>query len=403
MDKSQIIALSINILKSTPGTLARNVQIPKVDPCLLCGEELLSNSSDPIKEFTLASCGHIFHQKCLEKHLVNGGAICLNKECNKDIETSLTPDFSNNQRNEKNGEMSTKVNPDETNTTATTTTATVIQVNSENPTPVDDPLESESRMEAQLSGSTKTSLDQAHETDLGKGDEDNPPEVSEEQSDHGQEMDVDNTGDAGDAGEDEDEDEDEVEVQVNPDTTGKKRANTSIDNPSGKKAKTKVEDSRTLTNLIRELSIGTLKVSEVREKEGLFRLQQEVGNSRIFLTLYSKITNAEEKHENTNQDVIRTYYLFGEALSRRLDQLKKTNEEHVAQESLNDEVRKQLPKEVTKNALRKRTEKARKIYDLFRRIGADKIQRVRSFSASRIAKLSGDKIDYVVKEVIALL
>ena len=90
-------------------------------------------------------------------------------------------------------------------------------------------------------------------------------------------------------------------------------------------------------------------------------------------------------------------------MSRRLDQLKKTNEEHVAQESLNDEVRKQLPKEVTKNALRKRTEKARKIYDLFRRIGADKIQRVRSFSASRIAKLSGDKIDYVVKEVIALL
>ena len=399
MDKSQIIALSINILKSTPGTLARNVQIPKVNPCLLCGEELLSNSSDPIKEFTLASCGHIFHQKCLEKHLVNGEAICPNKGCNKDIETSLTPDFSNNQRNEKNGEMSTKVNPDETNTTATTTTATVIQVDSENPTPVDDPLESESHMEAQLSGSTKTFLDQAHETDLGKGDEDNPPEVSEEQSDHGQEMDVDNTGDADDAGED----ENEVEVQVNPDTTRKKRANISIDNPSGKKAKTKVENSHTLKNLIRELSIGTLKVSEVREKEGLFRLQQEVGNSRIFLTLYSRITNAEEKHENTNQDVIRTYYLFGEALSRRLDQLKKTNEEHVAQEMVNDEVRKQLPKEVTKNALRKRTEKARKIYDLFRRIGADKIQRVRSFSASRIAKLSGVKIDYIVKEITALL
>ena len=88
---------------------------------------------------------------------------------------------------------------------------------------------------------------------------------------------------------------------------------------------------------------------------------------------------------------------------RHLDQHKKTNEERVTQELVNDEVREQLPKEVTKNALRKRTEKARKIYDLFRRIGADKIQRVRTFSASRIAKLSSYKIDYVVKEVIALL
>src|ERR1051325_5036554 len=95
--------------------------------------------------------------------------------------------------------------------------------------------------------------------------------------------------------------------------------------------------------------------------------------------------------------------VFLEALYRRLDQHKKTNEEHVARELVNDEVMEQLPKEVTKNAIRKRSEKARKIYDLYRHIGADKIQRVRSFSASKIAKLSADKIDYVVKEVIALL
>jgi hypothetical protein len=85
--------------------------------------------------------------------------------------------------------------------------------------------------------------------------------------------------------------EDEVEVQVNPDTDSKKRANTSMDKPSSKKAKTKAEDSHILKKLIRELSIGALKVSEVREKEGLFKLQQEMeGNSRIFLTLYCRIT-----------------------------------------------------------------------------------------------------------------
>ncbi|CAB5368865.1 unnamed protein product [Rhizophagus irregularis] len=202
----------------------------------------------------------------------------------------------------------------------------------------------------------------------------------------------------------EDNEESARREETSSNSKGKKRANEATDSSSSKKAKqTTDEDSRVLKNLIRELSIGSLKVSEVREKEGIFRLQQEVGNSSIFLTLYSKITNAEERHENSNQDVIQAYYLFGEALNRRLEHHKKTKEDHEARESVNDEVRKQLPKEVTKNALRKRTEKARKIYDLFRRIGADKIQRVRSFSASRIAKLSDVKVDYVVKEVIALL
>jgi hypothetical protein len=98
--------------------------------------------------------------------------------------------------------------------------------------------------------------------------------------------------------------------------------------------------------------------------------------------LYSKITNVEEKHENSNQDVIHAYYFFGEALSQRLDFFhKKSKEEYEAQRLVNDEVREQLPKEVTKTALQKKTERARKIYDLFRRIGSDKIQRVRSFSA----------------------
>lgn len=96
---------------------------------------------------------------------------------------------------------STKPSADETNATV----ATTIQVDSENPTPVDD--------------------------------NNDPPKVIEEHSDH---EDMDNVGG-----------EDEAEVQVNPDTSSKERANTSTDKPSGKKAKTKVEDSRALKNLIR--------------------------------------------------------------------------------------------------------------------------------------------------------
>ena len=129
---------------------------------MLCGEELLSNSSDPIKEFTLASCGHIFHQKCFEKYLVNGEArcgpfrTCPNKDCNKDIETFLSPDLFKEKKNKgiELEDKPTKPSADETNNTASTI-ATAKQVDSDQ-TPVDDvedPLESERHTEVQLSAS----------------------------------------------------------------------------------------------------------------------------------------------------------------------------------------------------------------------------------------------------------
>ena len=99
MDRTHIVALAKNILRFT-STLATHIGIPDVNPCSLCGKEVYSLASNPqYQEFTLASCGHIFHQKCLEKYLVNGEAwcgpfrTCPNKDCNRDIETFLSPDL----------------------------------------------------------------------------------------------------------------------------------------------------------------------------------------------------------------------------------------------------------------------------------------------------------------------
>src|SRR4051812_26462737 len=118
MDKTQIIALATNILNAIPGTLATDIQVPKVDPCFLCGEEFLSNPSDPIKEYTMTSCGHIHHQKCIEKHLLERGASCPNEECKyKDIETFLSPELEKNKDKEVRLQESTKSSADETNAT----------------------------------------------------------------------------------------------------------------------------------------------------------------------------------------------------------------------------------------------------------------------------------------------
>ncbi|CAG8721381.1 7655_t:CDS:2 [Funneliformis caledonium] len=69
MYTNPIEAFAINILKNT-NVLPENTVFPEVDPYSLCGEGLyLPQKFLPFKEFTLASCGHIYHQKYLEKHL----------------------------------------------------------------------------------------------------------------------------------------------------------------------------------------------------------------------------------------------------------------------------------------------------------------------------------------------
>ena len=102
MDKSHIEALAINIVSkanSLPSP-SENINIPKVDPCPICGNDIYTLELSIIKEFTLASCGHIFHQKCLKEHLVDGESSCPYDGCNRDIETSLSRDLLKGLQNQ---------------------------------------------------------------------------------------------------------------------------------------------------------------------------------------------------------------------------------------------------------------------------------------------------------------
>ncbi|KAF0552452.1 hypothetical protein F8M41_021770 [Gigaspora margarita] len=114
---------------------------------------------------------------------------------------------------------------------------------------------------------------------------------------------------------------------------------------------------------------------------------------------------AEENSDNACHEVLRAYYFLGEELEKHLTKYKQSIEEHVAQKKVNGKFRDQLPKEVSKNALRKKTERARKVYDLFFRIGGDKvqrmtyIQRIKTFTASSISNLSSGNIKYVALQV----
>ncbi|CAG8651525.1 9534_t:CDS:2, partial [Ambispora gerdemannii] len=104
-------------------------------------------------------------------------------------------------------------------------------------------------------------------------------------------------------------------------------------------------------------------------------------NTNNFLYHYSKITQTESKSEIANRENLK----HGDRACLAL---------------VNDEIWKQLPDNITNDALKKRKERAGKIYNLFVSIGKEKIRGIRSFSASNISNLSQENIDYVIVEVL---
>src|SRR5215216_4302176 len=119
-----------------------------------------------------------------------------------------------------------------------------------------------------------------------------------------------------------------------------------------------------------------------------------------FYNLYCKIINAEIQNRISNQEVIKYYYLFGKVSSERLEFHKKFHLEHEAQKAVNVEIRQQLPNNITNDNLRKRKEKAKKIYNLFSQVGEEKLIRIKSISASYILKLNSKEIQYIVEEIL---
>ena len=102
--------------------------------------------------------------------------------------------------------------------------------------------------------------------------------------------------------------------------------------------------------------------------------------SNQFHKLYYEIDDAEKNENQTNRDLVRFYFRFEKALSERLAILLQSNSPQMAHTKLNKEVKEKLPKNANNGMVRKRTDTARKIYDIFNVIGEDKILRIKSFT-----------------------
>ena len=99
MNKSQITTLALNLLSTNSLIRSTGIHIPEMKPCILCKQKLISHPDEPIKEFTMATCGCLYHQKCLEGYLLNitktrAKLSCPNWDCKgREIKTLITQDL----------------------------------------------------------------------------------------------------------------------------------------------------------------------------------------------------------------------------------------------------------------------------------------------------------------------
>jgi hypothetical protein len=121
----------------------------------------------------------------------------------------------------------------------------------------------------------------------------------------------------------------------------------------------------------------------------------------IFLQLSDKIDSAESKNEDASHGLISSYFDFGEALFNRYKELKPTYGKEGAKALVKSEIRKEIPDaKLSDDALKKRMERARKMFRIFNTIGKEKIARVKSTSPGFILNLTVDDTDFVIAEVL---
>jgi len=184
-------------------------------------------------------------------------------------------------------------------------------------------------------------------------------------------------------------------------STAQKRSSDLPEKSSSKKQKTSNKEGvpSMLKKLIEELLTDNSNNEDLEvSTEGAPDASLNSGN---FFHLSSMIDQAEEKNKDATQNVINRYFDFGEALHLRYKELKPSRGKYGAEALVKDEVRKQISvTELSDEALRKRMERAEKVYKLFNGIGKSKIARIRTFPARFILNLSDNNVYHVIAGVL---
>ena len=95
-----------DILKNLGDDIVRNKEIPNLDQCSECNNEILTR---PPKAITILSCGHTFHRICIEKKLLlTMPNTCPFPDCGKNVD--IIEEFPNTNEESPISALSNRMN-----------------------------------------------------------------------------------------------------------------------------------------------------------------------------------------------------------------------------------------------------------------------------------------------------
>ncbi|CAG8797315.1 31453_t:CDS:2 [Gigaspora margarita] len=377
--------LAYNILKTLKDSVVKGKKITELEHCSECKDEIILHL---LKAFTTLFCGHVFHRICIEKKLLlTVPNTCPFPGCGKNVEIL-------DQADALGGPQSSGISPLMGETFALSSPP--IRMEGIEGTATQQ-VKSNLRLSSVLSSPQGPSRPLVYLTCkhiVHYNCIDNPRKLCPICPSTGMEI-----------------DDDIIVTDTQKSSTTQKKhsredsneSSTSTSSKKAKKTKKPVDRdlSPTLQRLIKELTTADPGNEEILQTEPT---SESSNDSNIFLNLYNKIVTGEDQLKKTTQDVLRHYFDFGGAMKKRYDHYRSLNHEELASQSLvDDDVQKQLPKDISEEALRKRIERAQKVYGLFSSINVDvnigraTIGRVKTFS---LAALSKDDIKYVIAKVL---
>src|SRR5947207_2812626 len=103
----------------------------------------------------------------------------------------------------------------------------------------------------------------------------------------------------------------------------------------------------------------------------------------------------------TTRETIQHWYRYGQEFKEKLEEIKNGKEckipDHIARRQLYLGIKNKGIEKVTLSTIKTRTQNSLKVYDLFSKIGPEKIDRIKNCSWNNLAKLSRPEIENLIK------
>ncbi|RHZ62041.1 hypothetical protein Glove_344g19 [Diversispora epigaea] len=337
----QLEALSLNYLRSQNiSAIPDEDHIPKLRPCILCNKAILNFQ---FEAFTVLCCGHLLHRICLESYIMRGGARSPSCPiCNWDIE------INREELGLASGEYAGKASQ-QSNVTIDD----------------DDGGDLEEMIKLRLI------VDKSSEQDTSLIDNEKGTSNMEQVNSTDQD-------------------------NINKTTDTQERGSSPIVDDDDEQDLSKDTDERDIVqSLLGELSTP-IKGETV---EAMIDEDENNKNSapKNLSILYQKACRAEMRVMKAKQEEITCWYYYGKGFEERVEAIL-NNERGVRDQSARNRVYNEIVQHIPgylKDNLRKKTQRAVKIYKLFRNIGVNKIKRILSYGANSISKLTITQIQLI--------